>query len=158
MASSLCLHLGAGEGDVGDFGRAVKAERQAHGAEATVYVELHMAEVEEALDVPLAHWGEQERADDGEANLAAVGVAGEHEVDEREAGVLYYGVDEVGLVAEEDDGSLGVGRDGEIQVADGGSGVAGSGEPDVGVAAFDGGVAIDEDGGSVGFEYVDDGL
>jgi len=86
-----------------------------------------------------------------------VSVAGEHEVDEREAGVLDYGVDEVGLVAEEDDGSLGVGRDGEVEIAGGGSGVAGAGEPDVGVAAFDGGVAIDEDGGSVGFEDADDG-
>ena len=43
-----------------------------------------------------------------------MGVAGEHEVDEREAGVLDYGVYEVGLVAEEDDGGVGVGRDGEV--------------------------------------------
>ena len=87
-----------------------------------------------------------------------MGVAGEHEVDEREAGVLDYGIYEVGLVAEEDDGGVGVRRDGEVKIAGGDSRIVGAGEPDVGVAAFDGGVAVDQDGGAVGFEGVDDGL
>jgi hypothetical protein len=146
------------EGDVGYFRGAVETEGQAYGAEAAVDVELHVAEVEDALHVLLAHGWEQERANVGEPDLAAVGVAGEHKVDKREAWVLDYGVDEVGFMAEEDDGGFGVGRDGEIEEAVGDAGIVGAGEPDVGIAAFDGGVAIDEDGGSVGFEDVDDGL
>ncbi len=115
-----------------------------------------MAEVEEAFYIFFAHRWEDERADDGKANLAAVGVAGEHEVDEREAGMLHDGVDEVRLVAEEDDGRVGVGRNGEIQVTGGRSGIAGAGEPDVGVAVLNGDVVVDQDRGSMGFEGLDD--
>jgi len=115
-----------------------------------------MAEVEEAFYIFFAHRWEDERADDGKANLAAVGVAGEHEVDEWEAGMLHDGVDEVRLVAEEDDGRVGVGRNGEIQVTGGRSGIAGAGEPDVGVPVLNGDVVVDQDRGSMGFEGLDD--
>lgn len=87
-----------------------------------------------------------------------MGVAGEHEVDERETGVLDYGVDEVGLVAHEDHRRVGVGWDGEVEVAVGGAGIAGAGQPEVVAAALDGDVAVDEDWGSVGFEGADDRL
>jgi hypothetical protein len=147
---------GADEGDVGDFGGAVEAKWEADCTDAAVDVELHAAEVEGSLDVLLAHGGKDERADEGEADLAAVGVAGEHEVDEREAGVLDDLVGEVGLVAHEQDGGVGVGGDGHVEVGGAGTGVVGAGEPEDVAAAFEGVVAVDEDGGAVGFEGRDD--
>ena len=115
-----------------------------------------MVEVEEAFDVLLAHGGEDERSDVGKANLAAVGVAGEHEVDERKSGVEDDLFDVIGLVAHEDDWGVGAGGDGEVEVGDAGSGVVGAAEPEDVAAALDGGIAIDEDGGSVGLEGTDD--
>ena len=117
-----------------------------------------MAELEETFDVLLAHGGKDQGADVGKADLAAVGVAGEHEVDEREAGVKDDLVDVVRLVAHEDDGGAGVFWDGEVEVGGAGAGVVGAGEPEDVVAALDGSVAVDEDGGAVGFEWLDDVL
>jgi len=144
------------ERDIGDLRGAVEAEGQAHGAEASVDVELHVAEVEEAFYVFLAHRWQDERSDYREADLAAMGVAGEHEVDEWEAGVLDYGVDEVGFVAHEDDRSVGQGGYGEIEVAVGGAGVAGAGEPEVVAAALDRDITVDQNRSAVCFEGVDD--
>jgi len=115
-----------------------------------------VVEVEGALDVFLAHRRKDEGADDGEADLAAVGVAGEHEVDEGEAGVLYDLVDVVGLVAHGENGGLGVGGYGQVEVGAVGAGVVGAAEPEEVAAALKGVVAIDEDGGAVGFEGRDD--
>ena len=111
-----------------------------------------MIEVKGSLDVLLAHRRKDEGADDGEADLAAVGVAGEHEVDEGEAGVLDDLVDVVGLVAHEQDGGLGVGGDGEAEVGGIGSGVVGTAEPKEVAAALEGVIAVHEDGCAVGFE------
>ena len=141
---------------MGQFRRAVEAEGQTHCADASVDVELQVVEVEHAFDVLLTHGRKDERAEDGEADLAAVGVAGEHEVDEREAGVLDDGLDVVRLVAHEEDGCAGVGRDGEVEVGDAGSGVVGAGEPEEVATAFEGEVAVDEDGGAMGFDGADD--
>ena len=115
-----------------------------------------MAEVEEAFDVFFAHRWEDEWADYREADLSAVSMAGEHHVDEWEAGVFDNGVDEVGFVAHEEYRGVGHRWDGEIQVAGGGSGIAGSGEPEVVAAALNGNVAVYEHGRAVGFEHVDD--
>ncbi len=117
-----------------------------------------MVEVEEAFDVLLAHGGEDERANVGKANLAAVGVTGEHEVDERESGVEDDLLGVVWFVAHEDDWGVGTGWDSEVEVGDAGSGVVGAAEPDDVGAALDGGIAVDEDGGSVGFEGADNVL
>ncbi len=76
------------QGEDRDLGGAVEAEGQAYGSDAAVDVELHVVEAEVAFDVLLAHGREDERAEEGEADLAAVGVAGEHEVDERAARVV----------------------------------------------------------------------
>ena len=115
-----------------------------------------MIEVKGSLNVLLAHRRKDEGADNGEADLAAVGVAGEHEIDEGEAGVLDDLVDVVGLVAHEQDGGLGVGGDGESEVGGVGPGVVGAAEPEEVAAALEGVVAVDEDGGAVGFERWDD--
>jgi len=82
--------------------------------------------VEHAFDVLLTHGREDEWAEDGKADLAAVGVAREHEVDEREAGVEDDVLDVVRLVAHEDDGCAGVWGDGKVQVGDAGSGIVGA--------------------------------
>lgn len=97
---------------MGDLGGAVEANGEADGADASVDVHLHVTEVEEAFDVFFAHGREDERAEDGKANLAAVGVAGEHEIDVGETRVVDDVVDVVGLVTHEDDGRGGRGRDG----------------------------------------------
>jgi hypothetical protein len=117
-----------------------------------------VVEVEEAFDVLLAHGWEDERAGEGESDLAAVGVAGEHDIDEGEAGMLHDMVGEVGFVAHEDAWlvDVDVGRDGEIEVGVAGAGVVGAGEPKEITAAFEGDVAVDEDGGAVGFQGRDD--
>ena len=141
---------------MGDLGGAVEAEGKADGAEAAVDVELHVAEAEGAFDVLLAHGREDERAEDGQADLAAVGVAGEHGVDPGEAGMADDVVDEVGLVAHEDDGGAGSVGDGEVEIGVAGAGVVGAAEPEVVGATLDGDVAVDEHGRAVGREGGDD--
>jgi hypothetical protein len=141
---------------VGDLGWAVEAEGQAYGADASVDVELHVVEVEEALHVLDAHGWKDERADEGQAELAAVGVAGEHEIGQREAWVPDEAVDVVWLVTEYDAGGVGLGWDGEAGVWGVDAGVVEAAEPEVVAAALDGDVAVDEDRRTVGFERIDD--
>ncbi len=83
-----------------------------------------------AFDELLSHGWEDERSADGEANLASVGVACEHEVDERAAWVLEDGFYVVGLVRHEDDGAVGLGWDGEVEVGVAGGWVIDSAEPE----------------------------
>ena len=61
-----------------------------------------------------------------------MGVAGEHEVDERAAGVGEDVVGVVGLVGHEEDGAVGVGGDGEVEVGVAGAGVVDAAEPEAG--------------------------
>ena len=67
----------------------------------------------------------------GRRHLAAVGVAGEHRVDPGEARMADDVVDEVRLVAHEDDGRAGRVGDGEVEVGVAGAGVVGAAEPEV---------------------------
>ena len=102
------------EGDDGDFGGAVEAEGQAYGSDAAVDIELHAVELVETFGVFSAQWGQDHRAKEGEPNLAAVGVSGEHEIDE---GAAWVGGDVVGkvrLVGHEKHWSVGFGGDCEI--------------------------------------------
>ena len=102
------------EGEEGDFGGAVEAEWNAYGADASVDIELHLVEVKDSVDVLSAHGWEDEWAAEGKVDLASVGVAGEHEINEWSAGVLDDYVGEVWLVGHEDDGAVGSGGDGEV--------------------------------------------
>ena len=144
------------KGEDCDLGGAVEAEGQADGADATVDVELHLVEAVVAFGVFLAHGGQDERAEEGKPDLAAVGVAGEHEVDERAAGVGDDGVGVVGLVGHEDDGAVGFGGDGEIEVRAAGAGVVQAAEPDARAVAFDGDVLVDQDGDAMAGKGVND--
>ncbi len=150
--------LCAGKRDVGNLCRAVEAEGKADGTDAAIDIELHVVEVEETFDVALAHGGKDERADDGESDLTAMGVTGEHEVDEGEAGVLHDVVGVVGLMAHEDDGliDVDVGGNGQVEVGGACAGVICAADPHGVTAALDLDVAVDEDGCTVGFEGVDD--
>jgi hypothetical protein len=144
------------QGEDGDFGGAVEAKGNAYGADAAVDVELQLTEAEEAFGVFFAHGRKDEGGHEGQANLAAVGVAGEDDVDETASGMLENGVGVVGLVRHENDGAVGVWGDGELEVGGGGAGVVDGAEPEPGAVAFDGEVLIDEDGDAVGGKGLDD--
>src|SRR6202789_4672280 len=62
----------------------------------------------------------------------------------------------VGLRAHEDDGGVGAGGDGEVEIGGAGAGVVCAAEPEDVAAAFEGEVAVDENGGAVGFEGTND--
>ncbi len=81
--------------------------------------------------------GRTRAAEEGKPDLAAVGVAGEHEIDEGAAGVSDYGVGVVRLVRHEDDGAVGFDRDSEVEVGIAGAGVVDAAEPDAFAVAFD---------------------
>ena len=115
-----------------------------------------MIEAEHALDVLLTHGRQNQRAEDGEAYLAAVGVAGEHEVDERKAGVLDDTLDVVRLMAHKDHGCAGIGGNCEVEVGGAGAGIVGTAKPEEIAAALEGEVAVDEDGRSVSLEWTND--
>jgi hypothetical protein len=132
--------------EVGDLGRAVEAQGQADGAEAAVDVELEVAEAEVAFDVLLAHGGEDHGTDDGETDLAAVGVAGEHVVDALAGGVGSDVVGVVGGVGHEDDGTIGVGGHGFGEVGAGAGGIFDASDPEAAAVALDGDVLVEEDG------------
>lgn len=115
--------LGWLQGDDRNFGGAVEAEGQAYCADAAVDVELHLVEAVVALGVLQTHGGQDERAEEGQADLAAVGVAGEHEVDQVAARMLDDVIGKVGFVCHEKDGAVGFGGNGEIEVRVTGAGV-----------------------------------
>ena len=111
-----------------------------------------MIEVEHAFNVLLPHGWENERAEVREANLAAVGVAGEHQVDEREAGMEDNVLNVVRLMAHEDDRGAGVGGNGEVEVGGARAGVVGAAEPEEIATSLECEIAVYEDGCSMGLE------
>ncbi len=142
--------------DEGDFRWAVEAEGDSDRAYSTIDIELELMEAEVSFCVLSAHVGEYEGAEEGQAYLSAVGVSGEHEIDEVTAGVLDDLVDVVGLVGHEDDGAVGIGGDGQIEVGVAGAGVVDAAEPEAVGAALDGDVLVDEDGDAEAVERSDD--
>ena len=144
------------QGDDGDFGGAVEPEGQAYGADTAVDVELHLVEAVVAFGILQAHWWQDKRTDKREPDLAAVGVAGQHEVDERTSGVGDDVVGVVGFVGHQNHRSVRFGGDGEIEVRVAGAGIFDAAEPEAGSSAFDGEVLVDENGGAVGGEGLGD--
>ena len=149
LRGGLGVESGGLEGDDGDFGGAVETEGNAYGAYAAVDVELHLVETEDSVGVLLAHGRQDEGAEEGQVNLAAVGVAGEHEIDDGAAGVLGDNVREVGFVGHEDDRAIGAGGNGEVEIGMAGAGVLYTAEPEAGAVALDGSMLIDQDGSAV---------
>jgi hypothetical protein len=146
------------EGEGGDLGGAVEADGEADGAEAAVDVELGLAagKTEEAFGVLLAEGGEAEWWEEGQADLSAVGVAGEDEVGAAGAGVAQDGVGEVGLVAHDEERAVELGGDGAVEVGHGGADALEAGEPEALAVVLDGEVLVDERGDAVGGEGVED--
>lgn len=109
-----------------------------------------------ALRIELAVGWQGKGAEAGDADLTAVGVAGEDEIDMLSAGVGEDRVGEVGLVRHEQDGCVGLlGHcKGEVRRAPGV--VVDAAEKDVLVAAFDANVLVDEEGKTVMLEVVAD--
>jgi hypothetical protein len=145
------------EGEDCDLGGAVEAEGQAYGADASVNVELHVVKVVVAFGVDTAERGQYEGAEEGEADLASVGVAGQDEVDELCPGVLLNGEGVVRLVGHKDDGCSGIVGYGKIEVRVTGAWVLHTCDPDAVAVALYGEVAVVEDGDSIALEGVDDG-
>jgi len=149
--------LGRLESDDGDLWGAVEPEGQAHGADAAVDIELHLVEAVVAFGVLHAHRREDEWSQEWEPDLTAVGVAGEHEIDEGAAWMNADMVGEVGCVRHKENGTVGAGRDGQFEVGVAGAGVVDATEPKAVAISFDWNVLIDQDGGAVGGKGIDDG-
>jgi hypothetical protein len=143
------------EGDDGDFRGAVETEGEAHGADAAVDVELQPLDAVEAFGVLLGPRREDERTEEGQLDLAAMGVTAKHEVDERTARVGEDVVGIVGRVCHEDDGTVGFWGNGQVEVGVAGAGVVDAAEPEAVAVALDGNVLIDQNGSAIGGERPD---
>ncbi len=140
---------------MGKFRWAVEPEGQTHRSEAAIDVELHLLKLIGSLNIFFSHWRQDEGADERQADLAAMGVAGEHEINERESRVENHLFHVIRLVAHEQHRRLGIGRNGGIQVGSLGSGVAATTDPQAIAPAFNGYMAINQDGGAVGLKGAD---
>ena len=149
------LQSGGLEGDNCDFGGAVQAEGQAYGADAAVDVELHLVEAVEAFGIFFAHGRQDKRAEEGEPDLASVGVTGEHEVDEMAARVGDDFVGEVRFMRHEEDGAVGVCGEGEVEVGVAGAGVVDAADPEAATSSLDGKVVVDQHRSAMGGEGMD---
>ena len=139
-----------------EFGGAVEAKGQAYRANAAVDVELHVVKLKHAFDVLLTHGRQNQWAKDGEADLAAVRVAREHQVDERKAGVEDDILDVVRLMAHEDHGCAGVRGDRKVEIGNTHPCIVGTAQPDNIAAALERKVAVDEHGSAMGLERWND--
>jgi hypothetical protein len=148
--------LGGLEGEDRDFGWAVETQRKTYGADASVDVKLHLAELVVTHGIFFAHGGEDKGAQEGQANLSSVGVAGEHEIDQMAAGVGDDGVGVIGLVGHENYGCAGGGWDGEIEVGMAGAGIFEATDPEAVAIFLDSDVLVDEDGRAATGEGLDD--
>lgn len=144
------------QGDNCDFGGAVKAEGEAYSADAAVDIELHLVEAVVTLGVLQTHWRQDERAQKRKSDLAAVGVAGQHKVDEMAARMFDDAVGEVGFVRHEKDGAVGFGGNGEVEVGVAGARIFDAAEPEACAVALDGEVLVDENGSAIGGEGLGD--
>lgn len=116
--------------DQGNLRRAIEAEGNADGADPPIDVELHVAELEMSLHVPLAHGGKYKCSEEGQADLASVRVAGEHEIDKVSSWMLKNGIGVVGLMRHQNDGTIGRRRNGDLELRVGGAGVVDPAEPE----------------------------
>lgn len=117
---------------------------------------MHPVEAVETFGVFFAHRRKDEWAEEGKPNLATVGVACEDEIDELPTRVGGDGVCVVRLVRQEDNWSVGFGRNREIQIGVAGAGVFQAAKPKAGAVFFDGDMLVDQDGSTPTSERVDD--
>ena len=115
-----------------------------------------MVDLKVALDILPSHGGKHQRTDERKTELAAVGVAGEHEVDQGKTRVVLKDVDVVGFVDQKDDRRAGFLGDGQVWVRGARAGVVRAGDVETLHVAFEGKVAVNQHGRAVGFELMDD--
>ena len=144
------------KGEDGDLRRAVQPEGNSHRANAPIDVKLHILEVEKAFRVVFAHGWKDERAEKGQAYLAAVGMAGQHKIDKLPPGMLDDCVGVVGFVRHQQHGGVGQRWHGEFKARVGGSGVVDSAEPESRAVALDGHMLVDQDRDAICGERADD--
>ena len=144
------------EGGYGDFGRAVEAEGNAYGADAAVDVELGRAEQVMAFRIEPAEGRERERAKAGDADLTAVGVAGEDKIHVAAAVVGDDVVGVVGLMGHQEYGCVGISGQGEREVGVAFGDVVDAAEEEMGAPALDAYVLVDEQRKSVVLHVVAD--
>ena len=125
---------GASQRDLGDLGRAVESEGRSNRAEAAIDVELQVLQAEQALNIFLAERGKRHGRNEWKANLSAVGVAAEHELNGWACRMLEHLIDEIGCMAQEDDRLVCAGakefRNGEVDVGMALDRVVEAGKPD----------------------------
>ena len=146
------------ERDDCDLGGAVEPNGKADGANAAVDVELHLVEAVVAFRVFQAHGRQDERPQEGKSDLATVGVSGKHEVDEGATGVGANVVGVVGRVCHQEYRTIGVRGNGQIEVGVAGAGIVDATEPEAGAVTLDGYIPVDQDGGTVSGEGIDNGV
>lgn len=132
------------QGEDRDLGWAVETEGNTYRADAAIDIKLHVVEAEETFGVFFTHRRKHKRAHEGQPNLAAVGVAREHDIDEMAAWMPQNNVSVVGLMSHQNYRAVGLRRDGEVEAWVGRAGVVDSREPEAGAVALDREVLIDQ--------------
>jgi len=110
-----------------------------------------------AFGILQAHWRQDEWPKEGEPDLTAVRVAGEHEIDERAAGVGANLVGVVWRVRHQENGTVGVSRNRQVEVGVAGARIVDAAEPETGAISLDGHVLVDYNWCAVSGEGLDDG-
>ncbi len=142
------------QGKQRDLRGAVEAKGQADRADAAVDVKLEAIEVEEALDIFPAAFGQMHGAEKWNEDLPAVGVAGEHQVHQAAARVGEQRIGKVGAVTHQQNGAVRLLGDGAVEVGVQGDGVVDAAEPQAPAAPLDSDIFVDQqryaDGGKLG--------
>ena len=141
-----------------EFCGTVKAERHTDCANTAIDIKLHVAELELTSDILPSHGWEDKRPQSGQANLAAMGVPGEHQVDQRKSGMPDDGICVVRFVDHQDDRSTGIRWNSDVEIRYPIGRIVGSSDIESVVATFEREEAVNEDRGAVGFERLDDTL
>jgi hypothetical protein len=97
-----------------------------------------------AFGIFFAEGRKDDRADDREPDLAAMGVACEHEIDEVSAGMGDDVVGEVGRMSHEEHGTVRLFGDGGVEIGVTASGIVDAAEPEAATVAFNGEVGVGE--------------
>ncbi len=147
-----------------DLRGAVEAKGNADGADTAIHVQLRATDAVKTVREESAEGRQGEGAYAGDADLAAVGVAGEDEIDVVAARVGGDCGGIVGLVRHQQDRRIGVWGNRQIQVRLAKGDVVHTGEKDVSAAVVDADVLVDEQRQAIGLHVVandaraDDGI
>ena len=100
--------MACAQGDQGDLRRAIEAEGHTDGADAAIDIELQAAKLEPSMDILSAHRGQNQSAEQGQANLTAMGVTAHHQINGLAGRISQQMVGVVRGMAQQDDGFIGL--------------------------------------------------